>query len=184
MTDHPEDGRIAIPLSSARSSEMPTSKVTSRIPTGRMSRSLQYAVTTELSTPSSTCRSYDIIGERVVFADREFIVSGVVREQDSAIDREVGTDAPRAYIYFNALESIAKDSGATFDPGADTSNLSAESQELLSGADGTSGEAISTSSECAILCYEAMLPELVKGVANTDIKSAIPGYTEADPKFS
>lgn len=127
--------------------------------------------------------SYDIIGERVVLADREFIVSGVVREQDSAIDREVGTDAPRAYIYFNALEAIARDSGATFDPNADTSNLSAGSQELLSGAGSTGSEGLSTTSECAILCYEAMLPELVKGVANTDIKSAIPGYTEADPKF-
>lgn len=122
--------------------------------------------------------SYDIIGERVVLGDREFIVTGVVREQDSSIDREVGTDSPRVYIYFNAMEAIAKDSGASFDPNADTSNLSDSSMELL-----TSGEDTTTTSECAVLCYEAMLPELVKGVANTDIKSAIPGYTENDPKF-
>lgn len=127
--------------------------------------------------------SYDIIGERVVLGGHEFIVNGVVREQDSAIDREVGTDAPRVYIYFNAMESIAKESGATFDPTGDTSNLSDANMDLLTGSGVDSSEGISATSECAILCYEAMLPELVKGVANSDIKSAIPGYSENDPKF-
>ena len=128
--------------------------------------------------------SYDIIGERVVLGGREFVVTGVVREQDSAIDREVGTDAPRAYIYFNAMEAIAKESGASFDPNADTSNLSAGNQEMLSSGSGADAAgSVTSTSECAILCYEAMLPEQVKNVANTDIKSAIPGYSENDPKF-
>lgn len=123
--------------------------------------------------------SYDVVGNRVVIADREFIVTGVVREQDTAIDREVGTDAPRAYIYFNAMEAIAKENASNTDAGS-SAVPSAGDTGLQGGADQSA--ALTTTGECAVLCYEAMLPELVKGVANSDFKSAI-GYTENDPKF-
>lgn len=106
--------------------------------------------------------SYDVVGERVQLGGREFIVTGVVRERDSSIDREVGTNSPRAYIYYNAMEDIARNYNTD----------SSDSEDGLSSA----------THECAVLCYEAMLPELVKGVANSDIKSAV-GYTENDPKY-
>jgi hypothetical protein len=41
----------------------------------------------------------------------------------------------------------------------------------------------STSDVLAIQCYEAMMPELVSGVAITDIKSALPTYALTDPKI-
>ncbi len=123
--------------------------------------------------------SYDVVGNRVVIADREFIVTGVVREQDTAIDREVGTDAPRAYIYFNAMEAIAKAHGASADPAA----AAGGDQASQSGTDAAASTGdVTATTDCAVLCYEALLPELVKGVANSDFKSAI-GYTENDPKF-
>lgn len=37
--------------------------------------------------------------------------------------------------------------------------------------------------DIAITCYEAMLPEAVKGVAITDMKTALPSYSAEDPKF-
>ena len=103
--------------------------------------------------------SYDVVGNRVVIADREFIVTGVVREQDTAIDREVGTDAPRAYIYFNAMEAIAKENASNTDAGS-SAVPSAGDTDQSGGADQSA--ALTTTGECAVLCYEAMLPELAE----------------------
>ncbi len=114
-------------------------------------------------------RSYDVVGYRVLLDGEEFIVAGVVREYDSAIDREVEALEPRAYIYFNTLETMAQ--------GTLTSPLDTDS------ADSTVEDTSVPTYECAITCYEAMLPELVKGVANTDIKNSIEGYSESDPQF-
>jgi hypothetical protein len=35
----------------------------------------------------------------------------------------------------------------------------------------------------AILCYEAMLPEAVRGVAKNDMSSSLANYTPANPNF-
>lgn len=118
-------------------------------------------------------RSYDVVGYRVVLEGEEFVVAGVVREYDSSIDREVDALEPRAYIYFNTLEILAQ--GTLQSP--------LDSDPSASAPSGTESTGSSSTYECAITCYEAMLPELVKGVANTDIKNAIEGYSETDPQF-
>lgn len=41
----------------------------------------------------------------------------------------------------------------------------------------------SSHQEIAILCYEAMLPELVRGVARTDIINALPTYSSISPSM-
>jgi hypothetical protein len=125
-------------------------------------------------------RSCDVVGYRVVLEGQEFIVAGVVREYDSKIDREVEALEPRAYIYFNALEMMAT---STLQSPLGTESSGAPGADASAPSNASSGSSTPSSYECAITCYEAMLPELVKGVANTDIKNSIDGYSETDPQF-
>lgn len=129
-------------------------------------------------------KSYDITGRRIVLDGHEFIVSGVVREYDSSIDREVEALEPRAYIYFNALEVLVADELSTMSAApADATAAAPDGASTGSASDASSSTSSSTPTALAISCYEVMLPEIVEGVANTDIKSVLPGYTETNPKY-
>ncbi len=99
-------------------------------------------------------RSYDVIGNKISLLDQTFTISGVVREGNSSLDTTAKVREPRCYIYFSALENFYLDSAE----------------------DGPERE-------IAITCYEAMLPELVSGVAVNDFKNALPTYTEMNPQL-
>lgn len=98
--------------------------------------------------------SYDIVGRQVSVWGQTFTVVGVVGETTSSEDRAVGVNASRAYIYFNALEMYAG-----------------------------SGDSESGMNIFAVECYEAILPEQVKNVAVTDLKNALPNYSENNPQL-
>ena len=102
--------------------------------------------------------SDDVVGNKVEIWGQTFTVVGVVAEPKSRVDSSAETDICRAYIYFSALERFTA-SGET------------------------SGDGYDTSYEYAIQCYQAMLPEIVKGVAINDFKSALPNYSETNPQM-
>lgn len=99
--------------------------------------------------------SCDVVGRQVEILGETFTVVGVVSEPLSSVDREAKVNEPRAYIYFNRFGMWLGGSSEESDMGMGL--------------------------EPAILCYEAMLPEMVKNVAVTDLKNALPNYNVADP---
>ena len=98
--------------------------------------------------------SYDVTGRMLKINGINFTIVGVVAENTDGISRATGSDQPRAYIYFKTLENMV----------------------LQPDENGISGQ-------LAILSYEAMLPEMVRGVARSDISNALPNYSGADPKL-
>lgn len=98
-------------------------------------------------------RSYDVVGRKVLLWGQEFTVIGVVSEPSDSLAGKTGSEDLRAYVHFAALEVYANSS--------------------------TTGMA----QDVAIMCYEAMLPELVRGVARTDILNALPTYNSASPQL-
>ena len=112
--------------------------------------------------------SYDVVGSRVSIFGHDFVVTGVVKENDSFIDKDCGSGDPRAYIYFTAMEKYAvldsaiqgEGSGDSEEPGATESDL-----------------------QFGIGCYEVMLPEMVNNVSVADVKNALPNFNNADPKL-
>jgi len=108
-------------------------------------------------------RSYDVVGSKLNLWGGEFTIIGVVKEAGDSIAKSTGTDEPRAYVYFSTMEAIAPVSTVTSEEGRESSTT--------------------TRPDIAVLCYEAMLPEIVKGVAKTDMVTALPSYTASDPGF-
>lgn len=102
--------------------------------------------------------SDDVVGRKVKIWGETFTVIGVVSEPDSSVDEDAGVNKPRAYIYFSALEKYT---------------ASSESN----------GGGYDTSVEYAIQCYQVMLPEIVRGVAVNDLKTAIPNYNSTNPQL-
>ncbi|HPE27920.1 MAG TPA: ABC transporter permease [Saccharofermentans sp.] len=97
-------------------------------------------------------KSYDIVGSRITIFNEEFVIVGVVSQSTGKIDELVGNEDPQVFMYFSKLIDV-----------------------YAGGFFGTS-EGMS-SSDLAIGCYEAMLPEEVSGVANSDMIAAIPSYS-------
>ena len=140
-------------------------------------------------------KSYDVIGNTVRLWGEEFTIIGVVDEPNDRISRSAGTEQPRAYIYFSAMEELApleavdlsagSSQGSNGNSSAPASTASAPAGTGAAGAaDPASGTGTTTQRpDMAILCYEAMLPEAVRNVAKNDMSSAITNYNPADPNF-
>ena len=103
--------------------------------------------------------SYDVVGNRMVINDQMFTIIGVVEEKNTKVAELAGEQQNRAFIYFGTL-------GTVF------SNSTEEGE-------GSGSEP----ADYAIQCYEAMLPELVKGVGVTDFKNALPSYSITNPQL-
>jgi len=138
--------------------------------------------------------SYDVIGRKVSLWGQEFTIIGVVSEPDDKLADQTGANDFRVYVHFAALESFAIDattaSGSSTTSGSSTASNSstrttgaAASTATAASTASNSSTGTSTSRDVAILCYEAMLPELVRGVAKTDIVNALPSYNSASPQM-
>ena len=92
-------------------------------------------------------------------------IVGVVREKKTKIDRITGSENLRVFCYFSTIDNLSRKGFFSADTGT--------------GEDGSSvsGPAI------AVSCYEAMLPEVVRGVAKTDVINALPSYNINDPQY-
>src|SRR5574344_177851 len=147
-------------------------------------------------------KSYEVTGNVVLIGGTEYTIIGVVREGDSSVDELAGTQVPRAYIYFDTLaktytpksdssSNSSAASGTSTGSSAGTSTGSTSSTSASAGSTAASGtstgstgsDSDSGNAELAIQCYEAMLPELVVGVANSDVKNALPNYSINNPQL-
>ena len=127
-------------------------------------------------------KSYDIIGYKVKLWGEEFTVIGVVDEPNDGISRSAGTEQPRAYVYFAAMEELAPLQASV--PTSDPSQNMAGSAPAPTPAPSQQGNTTeNVRPDMAILCYEAMLPEAVRGVARNDMTSSIQNYNPASPNF-
>ena len=105
--------------------------------------------------------SYDVVGNRIMINGQMFTIIGVVEERTTKVAELAGEQENRAFIYFGTLGALYDTTG-----------------------DGEEGEGyISAPSDYAIQCYEAILPELVKGVGVTDFKNALPSYSLSNPQL-
>ena len=105
--------------------------------------------------------SYDVLGNRLIINDQMFTIIGVVEERSTKVAELSGEQENRAFIYFGTLGTLYH--SVTTDE---------------------NGEVISTEpADFAIQCYEALLPELVNGVAVTDFKNAMPSYSLTNPQI-
>ena len=130
-------------------------------------------------------RSYDVVGHMIEINGKMFTIIGVVEEKNTKVAELAGEQENRVFIYFGAL-------GALY--GGDSSQIPESSMSDYAdyggygdygGYDDIGGGAPSTSDadkDYAIQCYEAMLPELVKGVAVSDFKNALPSYSLTNPQ--
>lgn len=119
-------------------------------------------------------RSYNVVGNRIIINGQMFTIIGVVEEKNTKVAELAGEQSYRAFIYFGALETLYKNTtvddsgyGDYDDYTDDTSYYSSTGSNYL---------------DYSIQCYEAMLPELVKGVAVSDFKNAIPNYSLTNPQ--
>lgn len=106
--------------------------------------------------------SYDVVGNRVMINGEMFTIIGVVEERTTKVAELAGEQETRAFIYFGALGSIYDATGESDVDGEGT---------------------FSAPADFAIQCYEAILPELVKGVGVTDFKNAMPNYSLSNPQL-
>lgn len=127
-------------------------------------------------------RSYDVTGNTLIINGQMFTIIGVVEEKNTKVAELAGEQSNRAFIYFSALEKIY---GNGSEPSA--SGDSSDYGEFGDYADNS--DYVTTGSvtgngyiDYAVQCYEAMLPELVKGVAVSDFKNAMPNYSISNPQ--
>ena len=107
--------------------------------------------------------SYDVIGNRILINGEMFTIIGVVEENTGKIAELAGEQENRAFIYFGSLGTIYGNNSGSED---------SEEPGVSSAA-----------ADYAIQCYEAVLPELVKGVGVTDFKNALPSYSLSNPQL-
>ena len=126
-------------------------------------------------------RSYDVTGHMVEIDGKLFTIIGVVEEKNTKVAELAGEQDSRAFIYFGALGTLY---------GGDSKNIPQSSNDDMGGGSygdyegggGSSQSPSSTSTDYAIQCYEAMLPERVRGVAIADFKNAMPNYSLTNPQ--
>lgn len=110
-------------------------------------------------------RSYDVIGNRLQVFGQDCTIIGVVREKKTSIDQMSGGDQKRLFCYFKTV--------------VDLQNKGYFDGEVPEGDTKDAGY----HEDIAITCYEAFLPEAVKGVAKTDILNALPSYNIQEPQY-
>ena len=122
-------------------------------------------------------RSYDVVGHQLEINGKMFTIIGVVEEKNTKVAELAGEQENRVFIYFGAL-------GALY--GGDSSQIPESSMNGdygdFSDFGGSSAPKDDSDKDYAIQCYEAMLPELVKGVAVSDFKNGLPSYSLTNPQ--
>ena len=115
-------------------------------------------------------KSYDVTGLRIELWGEDFTIIGVVREKKNSIDQITGASKERIFCYFSKIDSLNS-----------KGYFLGENAGAGEGEEGLPNSAIAT--PLAITCYEAFLPEIVKGVAKNDVLNALPSYNISDPQF-
>ena len=127
-------------------------------------------------------RSYDVTGRMIEINGKLFTIIGVVEEKNTKVAELAGEQQNRAFIYFSALGSLfGGDSGTVPEGSSGGDDFGGD----FGGSDfgGGSSRTSAGGKDYAIQCYEAMLPELVNGVAVSDFKNAMPNYSITNPQI-
>ena len=114
-----------------------------------------------------------------------FTIIGVVEEKNTKVAELAGEQENRVFIYFGALGALYGGDSSQIPESSMSDYADYGSYGDYGGYDDIGGGAPSTSDndkDYAIQCYEAMLPELVKGVAVSDFKNALPSYSLTNPQ--
>lgn len=123
-------------------------------------------------------RSYDVTGNTLIINGQMFTIIGVVEEKSTKVAELAGEQTNRAFIYFQALEKIY-DGGTNPSVSGDLADYG----DYGDYGDGSTGSSTGNGYiDYAVQCYEAMLPELVNGVAVSDFKNAMPNYSLTNPQ--
>ncbi|MCR5617213.1 MAG: ABC transporter permease [Clostridiales bacterium] len=107
-------------------------------------------------------KSYSVSGKKVQLFGEEMTIVGVIREKKTKIDEITGSGKYRVFCYFSKIDQLSEK--GYFSPGGNT------------------GEDF-YATPLAITCYEAFLPEAVKGVAKSDMLNALPSYNVSEPQY-
>jgi len=117
-------------------------------------------------------KSYDVTGLKIIIGSRVYSIVGVVRESASASDLLAGSDKARAYIYFEELANLIQGGGTESGiPLPGNNNAAAGETDPL------------TQDDLAIMCYEAVLPDQISGIAENDLKSSVAAYNDSVKNF-
>ena len=107
--------------------------------------------------------TYNVVGEKVFIAEREYTIVGVVRHSASEIDNKTQGEYMRAYVLFPELSYLAN-------TGEDTT-INQETGNLGLGAD--TGKKTTDLDLLAVTCYEVVIPNQISGIAKQDLLSAL-----------
>lgn len=100
-------------------------------------------------------KSYEVAGQKIIIGSRAYTIVGVVRESASKTDVLAGIDKARAYIYFEELANLI--------PSGETNSL--------------------TQDDLAIMCYEAVLPDQIRGIAENDLRFSVNDNNDSNNNF-
>jgi len=117
-------------------------------------------------------KSYEVTGLKIIIGSRVYSIVGVVRESASESDLLAGSEKARAYIYFEELANLIQGGGTeSGNPLPGNNNAAAEEPDPL------------TQDDLAIMCYEAVLPDQISGIAENDLKSSVATYNDSVKNF-
>jgi len=102
--------------------------------------------------------TYESVGETVLLNGREYTVVGVCDTADTKIDNRTYGDLSRAYVLFSELPATVS---------SDPSGLSANPS--MSGSVTEDGD----KAKPAVMCYETVIPNRLRGIALQNIKTAL-----------
>ena len=128
-------------------------------------------------------RSYDVVGHTLEINGKMFTVIGVVEEKNTKVAELAGEQENRVFIYFGALGALyGGDSGSMNDNTDLSGDVGGYGDSFNYGGLDNASSPQGSETDYAIQCYEAMLPELVTGVAVADFKNALPSYSLTNPQ--
>ncbi len=117
--------------------------------------------------------TYNVVGENVFIAGREYTIVGVVRHSATEIDNKTQGDYMRAYVLFTELPRlILAEQGSTINQPMDQSFQDEDMGAKAGGLD-----------QLAITCYEVVIPNQVSGIAKQDLLSAFEMTGKQDNGF-
>jgi len=126
--------------------------------------------------------TYDSVGETVLLSGKEYTVVGVCDKWDTKPDNRSYGDLARAYVLFSELPSQASS-----DPSG-MNNTPIPTGSASAGVTGNTGGALNAAdpggaSNAAVMCYEAVIPNRLRGIALQNMKTALEGAGKQDKDF-
>jgi hypothetical protein len=106
--------------------------------------------------------TYESVGETVVLNGREYTVVGVCDTADTKIDNRSYGDLNRAYVLFTELPSTASSDSSG-------SNMGVPAAGNSGAGTASPGDA----AKPAVMCYETVIPNRLRGIALQNIKTAL-----------